>query len=191
MQGSSEGGALFSVVWGVLATGFGVIVAADIRGAAGRLLTFSQRSVLFGATRRTPVRPGFFRAVAAVFALLGPVMLVTGVRELAQGDGAVTAGFPPIPLPIAGGMALFTAVAFWQLWRRDGMLRQEWARGAVVERSAAGVLTASLAGFVAALALGGPVFAMGAWLVGGLAGLVLLLGGSRTAPPGRSGGDGR
>ncbi|WP_432248147.1 hypothetical protein ACRAR1_10360 [Streptomyces sanyensis] len=191
MQGSSEGGALFSVVWGVLATGFGVIVAADIRGAAARLLTFSQRSVLFGAPRRTLVRPGFVRAVAAVFALIGPVVFVTGVRELARGDGAFGAGFPPVPLPIAGVMALSTAVAFWQLWRREGVLRQEWDRGTVVARSAAGVLTASLAGFAAAVVLGGPVFAMGAWLVGGLAGLVLLLGGSRTAPPGRSGGDGR
>ncbi len=52
MAGSGGGSGLFSVAWGVWATGFGWIVATDFRGAAHRFHSLSQRSVPFGGAGR-------------------------------------------------------------------------------------------------------------------------------------------
>lgn len=66
----------------------------------------------------------------------------------------------------------------WLLWRRDGPLRREWADGAGLQRAATVVMTAAIAGFVTAMALGHLNAVLAMWLLGGLASLVLLLSGS-------------
>lgn len=75
-DGDSAGG-LFSVAWGLWATGVGWIVVTDFRGAARRFHAVSARSVSSGKTGTPRVGVGFVRFVAGVFALVGPVVLVS------------------------------------------------------------------------------------------------------------------
>ncbi|MFZ4301648.1 hypothetical protein ACOZE3_27505 [Streptomyces cinereoruber] len=87
---------MFSVVWGVFATALGWTVATDFRGAAHRFHAFSQAAVPFGGGVPV-VGVGFFRLLAAVFALAGPVVLAGGLVDVWRGE-AGAGGLPPIPV---------------------------------------------------------------------------------------------
>lgn len=173
---ASGGGALFSVVWGLGATGFGWVVATNFRGAADRFLRLSQRSVPFGRGRPAPVSVGFVRVLAGVFALIGPVMLVVGVLGVLDGQWS-PGRFPELPLFMAVAMVVVTAVSLWTFWRQPGMLRREWAAGGALQRTACAVATAAVLGFPATMAIGDVTAMLIDWLVGGLACLLLLVAG--------------
>ncbi|MFJ9913369.1 hypothetical protein [Actinacidiphila glaucinigra] len=83
----------------------------------------------------------------------------------------------PLPLPFAAFAVLPAGAALWTLWRRSGPLRPEWAQGGTVRRAAAVVLTGTLVAVPAILVLGRTAATLLVWLLGGAAGVVLLLGG--------------
>ncbi|GHE57146.1 hypothetical protein [Streptomyces capitiformicae] len=176
MAASGGGSGLFSMAWGIWATGFGWIIASDFRGAAHRFYELSQRSVPFSARRAPLVGVGFLRILAGVFALIGPAVLVGGLLELVRGEGA-SDRLPQLPVPLAATVVLVGAFGLWTAWRPSGLLRREWAEGADLQRAAVAVVTAALVGFPATLALGHQTAMLASWLGGGLAGLVLLLSG--------------
>ncbi|MEU4096104.1 hypothetical protein [Streptomyces sp. NPDC026673] len=171
-NGNSAGG-LFSVAWGLWATGVGWIVVTDFRGAARRFHALSSRSESSdkGGTPRVGV--GFVRVVAGAFALVGPVALVSGLLELGRGH-VRPEGFPRVPVPLAVVAAVIGVVHLWMFWRSSGWLRQEWDGGGGVRRAATVVVTVAGIGFQATLVLGRPVAMLALWLLGGAAGMVLL-----------------
>lgn len=141
------GGGLFTVAWGLFATGFGTIVATDFRGAAHRLHEMAERRPLGGSPG-----VGFQRAIAGVFALVGPVMLVSGVVDLLRSRSPVGA-MPRLPLPFLAVAGLVVAFTLWSMWWRRGPLRHAWAGGGL-RRAAAVLMTLTFFGFAAGLGLG-------------------------------------
>ncbi|MGX9874616.1 hypothetical protein ACWIG2_14820 [Streptomyces cellulosae] len=121
----AEGGAMFDVAWGVGATAFGWIIATDFRHAAQRFHALSHAVVPFGGGGAPVVGVGFLRFVAGVFALVGPVILVTGVMDVWRGE-AEADGLPPIPAWFAVAETVAVAAFLWWMWRRSGVLRREW-----------------------------------------------------------------
>ncbi|EST37876.1 hypothetical protein N566_10695 [Streptomycetaceae bacterium MP113-05] len=170
------GGALFAVVWGLGATGFGWVVATNFRGAADRFLRLSQRSVPFGRSGPPPVGVGFLRATAAVFALAGPVFLVFGLVGVAK-EGVVPGRFPDVPLPVDLAMFACAAAGLWSMWRRSGMLRREWHPGVALVRAACVVATVAVIGLPVTMTIGYVGVMMADWLLGGAAILTVLVAG--------------
>ncbi|MGW7296042.1 hypothetical protein ACWGIB_27110 [Streptomyces xiamenensis] len=170
---------LFTVMWGLTATAFGWIVATDFRDAARRLELMSRRSMPFGLGRRpVPAFAGYPvpRLVAGFFGLMGPVILVVGLVELAGPNGAVTSAMPRPPLPFLLFATVPGALGLWMLWRRSGPLRAEWAGGGVVRRAAVVVLTLAVpCGLLAFVSDRMTVLPL-CWLSAALAGLILLPG---------------
>ncbi|WP_431961212.1 hypothetical protein [Actinacidiphila sp. bgisy160] len=173
MADGDAAGGLFTVAWGLWATGFGWIVATDFRGAARRFHALSEWSVPFGRTGTPRVGVGFVRFVAGVFALVGPVVLVGGLLELGRGH-VRPEGFPRMPVSLAVFAALLAVLGLWMFWRPSGWLRREWDGGGGVRRAATVVITVAGTGFQAALVLGRPVATLALWLLGGAAGMLLL-----------------
>ncbi|MER8044919.1 hypothetical protein [Streptomyces sp. NPDC094032] len=171
--GNGGGGALFELVWGLGATGFGWVVATDFRGAAVRLHQLqSQRATGFS----TLWGVGFLRCLAGVFGVIGPITLVMAVLQLTEGN-AVTRDTLRLPVPFLVVLALFAAFMLWAMWRRNGFLRRGWDMGTPVPRAAAVVQTAAIGGFLAGIGLGHEVTMLGSWLIGAGAGLFLLVAG--------------
>ncbi|MEU7070113.1 hypothetical protein AB0B30_03845 [Streptomyces narbonensis] len=166
---------MFSVVWGVFGTALGWIVATDFRGAAHRFHTLSHAFMPFGGVGVSAVGVGFFRLLAGVFALAGPVVLVSGLIDVWRGK-AGSAGLPPVPDWFVVVEAAIVGVALWRTWRRSGVLRREWEVGNSTQRVAVAGLTTSVVAFVVMLGFGGETWMMVSWLAGGLCGLALLLG---------------
>lgn len=166
---------MFSVAWGVFATALGWIVATDFRGAAQRFHTLSHAVVPFGDADAPVVGVGFFRSLAGVFALAGPVVLVGGLMDVWRGETG-SFGLPSVPVWLVVVEAAVVGVVLWRAWRRSGVLRREWEAGSGLRRAAAVGITASLAAFVVTLDLGGGMWMTASWLAGGLCGLTLLLG---------------
>ncbi|MFF7213679.1 hypothetical protein ACFZAU_24585 [Streptomyces sp. NPDC008238] len=183
MAGGGDGGGFFLLVWGLGASGLGWIVATDFRGAARRFHAMSARSLPFGGSRPPAVGVGFLRLVAGVFALAGPVALVSGLLMFVR-DPAAPEPMPRPPLPVALFGVLAGGLALWTFWRRSGLLRVEWARGGGVRRTAVVVLMGALVAFAALFAFGRTTPMLLVWLLGGLAGGVLLFGGRDRTPPG-------
>ncbi|MFV0132009.1 hypothetical protein ACLGIH_01840 [Streptomyces sp. HMX87] len=178
-------GIKFSVVWGVFATAFGWIVATDFRGAAHRYHALSRSTVPFGGVGMPMVGVGFFRLVAGVFALAGPVVLAVGLLSLWRG-GAGPDALPTVPAWFVMVEALIAGVLLWWTWRRPGLLRREWEAGTGVRRAAAAGVTVSVVAFVVTLGVGCGAWAMASWLVGGLC-MLTLLPGDRTGRPSDAG----
>ncbi|MET8939504.1 hypothetical protein ABZX28_21205 [Streptomyces rubiginosohelvolus] len=165
---------MFSLVWGTFATTLGWVVAADFRGAAHRFHAFSHAATPFVGSGAHVMGVGFFRLVAGLFALIGPIVLVTGLLELWRGE---TENFS-LP-PVGGWFVLVQAVilgaALWSFWRRSGFLRRQWDAGSGPRRAAVAGVTASTVAFTLLLALGSGTWMLAAWLLGGLCGIALLL----------------
>ncbi|WP_097880766.1 hypothetical protein [Streptomyces sp. st140] len=165
---------MFSLVWGTFATTLGWVVAADFRGAAHRFHAFSHAATPFVGSGAHVMGVGFFRMVAGLFALIGPIVLVTGLLELWRGE----AGNFRLP-PVGGWFVLVQAVilgaALWSYWRRSGFLRRQWDAGSSPRRAAVAGVTASTVAFTLLLALGSGTWMLVAWLLGGLCGIALLL----------------
>ncbi|WP_327425728.1 hypothetical protein OG612_42280 (plasmid) [Streptomyces sp. NBC_01527] len=172
--GGGNGGGLFSVAWGLWATGFGWIIATDFRGAARRFHGMSQKFTLFDRASTSGNGVGFVRCVAGVFALAGPLILVFGIVELLKGHPGPTQ-LPQPPLAVTLTTPLFGAVGLWALYRRSGPLRHYWVDGTALQRAAATVITAAVIAFWATVLLGNVPAIVTSWLAGGLAGLTLLL----------------
>ncbi|MFC8509793.1 hypothetical protein ACFU3J_32835 [Streptomyces sp. NPDC057411] len=173
--GNGGGGELFSLVWGLGATGFGWVVATDFRGAARRLYRLqAERSArtLWAGPR---LGVGFLRAVAGVFAVVGPITLAGAVRRLAGGE-QLTVDTARLPAPVIGVVALVGAFTVWSVWRPAGFVRRAWDTGAPVQRAAALVHTAGVGGFLVGMGLGLQALMMCGWLVGAGAGIVMLVG---------------
>ncbi|MFE2501406.1 hypothetical protein [Streptomyces rubiginosohelvolus] len=165
---------MFALVWGTFATTLGWVVAADFRGAAHRFHAFSHAATPFVGSGAHVMGVGFFRLVAGLFALIGPIVLVTGLLELWRGE---TENFS-LP-PVGGWFVLVQAVilgaALWSFWRRSGFLRRQWDVGSGPRRAAVAGVTASTVAFTLLLALGSGTWMLAAWLLGGLCGIALLL----------------
>ncbi|MCG3044169.1 hypothetical protein L7D48_26925 [Streptomyces sp. S1A] len=174
---------MFSVAWGVFATAFGWIVATDFRGAAQRFHRLSHAAVPFGDADAPVMGVGFFRLLAGVFALIGPVVLAVGLMDVWSGE-AESFGLPPVPVWFAVAEAAVAGVVLWWAWRRSGVLRREWEAGNGLRRAAVAGVTASLVAFVVTLGLGGGTWMMACWLASGLCGLALLLGDRPGKPSG-------
>ncbi|MFF8717349.1 hypothetical protein ACF07T_38965 [Streptomyces sp. NPDC015184] len=166
---------MFSVAWGVFATALGWIIATDFRGAAQRFHALSHAAVPFGGVGASAVGVGFFRLLAGVFALAGPVVLVGGFIDVWRGK-AGSNSLPPVPVWFVVVEAIIAGVVLWRTWRRSGFLRCEWAAGNGPRRVAVAGLTASVVAFVVTLGFGWGTWMIVSWLAGGLCGLVLLLG---------------
>ncbi|MFB7760022.1 hypothetical protein ACWD33_20080 [Streptomyces xiamenensis] len=170
---------LFTVMWGLTATAFGWIVATDFRDAARRLELMSRRSLPFGLGRQpVPVIAGVpvLRLVAGVFGLVGPVVLVVGLVELAGPDSAVTSAMPRPPLPFLLFATVPVALGLWMMWRPSGPLRGEWAGGGVVRRAAVVVLTLSVLCGLFAFVFDAMTVLPLCWLSAAVSGLILLPG---------------
>ncbi|GGV99009.1 hypothetical protein GCM10010230_23960 [Streptomyces narbonensis] len=172
---------MFSVVWGVFATALGWIVATDFRGAAHRFHTLSQALMPFGGVGVSAVGVGFFRLLAGVFALVGPVVLVSGLIDVWRGK-AGSASVPPVPGWFVVVEAAIVGVVLWRIWRRSGVLRREWNAGNGARRVAVAGLTTSVVTFVVTLGFGWEMWMMLSWLAGAMCGLALLLGNGPSKP---------
>ncbi|MEU3605472.1 hypothetical protein AB0E83_08420 [Streptomyces sp. NPDC035033] len=174
---------MFSVAWGVFATALGWIVATDFRGAAHRFHALSHAVMPFGGVGVSVVGVGFFRLLAGVFALVGPVVLVGGLMDVWRGE-ARSDRLPPIPIWFVVVEATIVGVVLWRIWRHTGVLRREWGAGSGPRRAAVAGLTASAVAFVVTLGFGWGTWMIASWLAGGLCGLALLLGDQPGKPSG-------
>lgn len=165
---------MFSLAWGTFATTLGWIVATDFRGAAHRFYAFSHTAAPFGGSGPLVLGVGFFRLVAGVFALIGPIVLVTGLMDLWRGE-AEALRLPPVDGWFVAVEAVILTVALWSNWRRSGLLRRQWDVGNGPRRAAVAGVTGSVVAFAVLLALGAGTWMMAAWLLGGLCGIILLL----------------
>ncbi|MFF0566383.1 hypothetical protein ACFYT7_01855 [Streptomyces sp. NPDC004041] len=168
------GGTMFALVWGTFATTLGWVVAADFRGAAHRFHAFSHAATPFAGSGAAVIGVGFLRLVAGVFALIGPIVLVSGLLDLWRGE-AEAVSLPPVPAGFVAVQAVIAGVALWSAWRRSGFLRRQWDAGSGLRRTAVAGVTASFVTFAALLALGSGTWMVIAWLLGGLCGITLLL----------------
>jgi hypothetical protein len=123
------------------------------------------------------------RVIAIPFAILGPIMIVVGVVQMARGNIAVPRG-PALPVPFALVFVGFGAVAVVQYWRRGGFLRVAAQRGGWT-RAAAVVVSLGIVSFGVFTAVGQTTLGIAGWLVGGLASVPLTMAGK--APRGRPG----
>lgn len=164
---------MFSVAWGVFATAFGWIIATDFRGAAHRFHAFSHAATPFSGAEEPPLGVGFFRVLAGVFGLIGPVVLVSGLMDMWRGR-AGPGDLPPAPAWFVAAEVAVVGAVLLRTWRRSGVLRREWEAGNVLQRTALAVLTASAVAFTATLGFGSDMWMMASWLAGGLCGLVLV-----------------
>ncbi|MGW4178084.1 hypothetical protein [Streptomyces sp. SID5614] len=165
---------MFSLVWGTFATTLGWVVAADFRGAAHRFHAFSHAATPFVGSGAHVMGVGFFRLVAGLFALIGPIVLVTGLLELWRGE-TETFSLPPVGGWFVLVQAVILGAALWSFWRRSGFLRRQWDVGSGPRRAAVAGVTASTVAFTLLLALGSGTWMLAAWLLGGLCGIALLL----------------
>ncbi|WP_369147327.1 hypothetical protein [Streptomyces sp. R44] len=167
---------MFLLVWGVFATAFGWVVATDFRGAARRLHAMSRAATPFGGAGTSTPGVGFLRLLAGVFALVGPVVLGSGLVGLWRGEeGPGKMPAPPVEFVVVE--ALVAGVFLWRAWRRSGLLRRAWDAGTGPRRAAVAGLTTAFLAFVVTLGLGWGTWMMTSWLVGGLCGVSLLVGG--------------
>ncbi|MDV5143977.1 hypothetical protein R1T08_06775 [Streptomyces sp. SBC-4] len=166
---------MLSVAWGAFSTALGWIVATDFRGAAHRFNTWSHAVMPFGGVGVSIVGVGFFRLLAGVFALAGPVVLARGLRDVWRGE-AGSDSLPPIPAWFVVVEATIVGVLLWRTWQGSGVLRREWDAGNGPRRAAVAGLTTSAVAFVGTLGFGWGTWMTASWLAGGLCGLTLLLG---------------
>ncbi|MGW4158650.1 hypothetical protein [Streptomyces sp. NPDC004788] len=176
MAGSGGGGGLYALMAGVWMECYGVVVATNFRGAAHRMHAMSTRSVSFGEPFwRRPPGVRFVRVLAGVFALMGPLLLFLGVRQVGRGEALTDS--PPMPLPFALFMLVGVALAVWGQWRRGSWLRREWSAGARRHRVAAVMVTGGFLGFAAGLGLGLQLLWVSSWSLAAGASLYLLVAG--------------
>ncbi|MFE1357742.1 hypothetical protein [Streptomyces harbinensis] len=155
-------GGLFSVLWGLGAGLLGWVLAADYRGSAERFVLISERTVTLGSRNHQPVMgTRGVRLVGGGFALAGPVVAVVGLVELVGSDGAQTSFTVQPPLPFLLFAAVACIVGEWLLWRPGGPLRDEWAAGGPVRRSALVALTSAAPLTLGTMALGWDVVPVG------------------------------
>ncbi|WP_326662016.1 hypothetical protein [Streptomyces sp. NBC_00385] len=173
---------MFPIAWGVVATAFGWIIATDFRGAAHRFHAYSHAATPFSGAGEPPLGVGFLRMLAGVFALIGPVVLVSGLMDVWRGR-AGPGDLPPAPAWFVVAEAAVVGAVLLRTWRRSGVLRREWDAGNVLGRTALAVLTASAVAFTVTLGFGWDMWMMASWLVGGLCGLILLSSGRPGTPP--------
>ncbi|MEU1471598.1 hypothetical protein ABZ434_25685 [Streptomyces sp. NPDC005761] len=164
---------MFSVAWGVFATAFGWIIATDFRGAAHRFHAYSHAATPFSGAVEPPLGVGFFRVLAGVFGLIGPVALVSGLTDMWRGR-AGPGDLPPAPAWFVAAEVMVLGAVLLSTWRRSGVLRRAWEAGNVLQRTALAVLTSSAVAFTVTLGFGSDMWMMASWLAGGLCGLVLV-----------------
>jgi hypothetical protein len=176
----------FLLAWGLFATVIGWGLVTNFRGFADR---FTYRAYASSSwMRRIPPwkwmhrptdeeelasRAKLSRLIAIPFAILGPIVTVAGVVQMARGHIAVPRG-PVLPLPFA---LVFTGVgvlAVVPYWRRGGLFRLAarqggWMRGAAIVASLGAV------SFGVFIALGLTTLAIAGWLAGGLASVPLMM----------------
>ncbi|MCX4854928.1 hypothetical protein [Streptomyces canus] len=96
---------------------------------------------------------GFLKALAGVFALVGPVVLVGALLELARGESA-NDPLPRLSVPLGAVVIVVGAIAVWPAWRPSGLFRRAWAGGTVLRRAALAAVSVALVGVPVLFALG-------------------------------------
>ncbi|WP_405490339.1 hypothetical protein [Streptomyces sp. NBC_00096] len=162
---------LVGVVWGATATVMGLAFATDCRGVA-HWAAF-RRPTVFGVRG--------VRWVGAVFAVVGPVVLVTSATTLAErGTGDWVHYRLSVPWPFLVFASAMALNALRALRSRRGPFRKIWDGGGRLARSALVVQGATVPALVVSLGFSSLPAVLACCLTGLLAALTALL--SRRTP---------
>jgi hypothetical protein len=172
------------LVWGIFATVIGWGMITNFRGFADRSARSAYASSLW--IRRIPPwkwmhrgtdeqelasHAKFNRLIAIPFAILGPIMTIAGVVQIARGHIAVPRG-PELPLPFALAFIGVGVLAVAQHWRRGGLFRRAARQGGWM-LTAAIVASLGAVSFGVFTALGLTTLGIAGWLAAGLASVFL------------------
>ena len=113
------------------------------------------------------------RLIAIPFAILGPIVTVVGVVQMARGHIAVPRG-PVLPLPFALAFIGMGVLGVVQYWRRGGLLRLAARQGRWM-CVAAIVVSCGAVSFGVFTALGFTTLGIAGWLAGALASVPLVM----------------
>jgi hypothetical protein len=184
----------FLLAWGIFATVIGWGLATNFRGFTDRFTHSAYVSSSW--MRRIPPwkwmhrgtdaqelasRVKLSRLIAIPFAILGPIVTVAGVVQMARGHIAVPRG-PVLPLPFALAFIGVGVLAVVQYWRRGGLFRLA-ARQSAWMRAAAIVASLGAVSFGVFTALGFTTLGVAGWLAGGLASVPLVISRKSTPVP--------
>ena len=187
----------FLLAWGLFATVIGWGLLTNFRGFADRFASGTYASS--AGLRRIPPwkwlprgtdeqelssRAKRSRVIAIPFAILGPIVTIDGVVQMARGHISVPRG-PVLPLPFALAFIGMGVLAVAQYWRRGGLFRIAARQGGAMLRAAAIVASLGAVSFGVFTALGFSTLGIAGWLVGGLAGVPIVLS-RRSQPPAES-----
>lgn len=176
----------FLLAWGLFATVVGWGLVTNFHGFADRFAYSAYASSSW--MRRVPPwkwmhrrtdaeelasRTRLSRVIAVPFALLGPIMTVAGVVQLARGHIAMPRG-PVLPLPFALAFIGMGVLAVVQHCRRGGLFRLA-ARQGWWMRVAAIVASLGAVSFGVFTALGLTTLGIAGWLASGLASVPLIM----------------
>ena len=171
------------LAWGLIASVFGLALVTNFRGFADN---FARRAEASSAGLRKlppwksqqPQDPGeqikLVRRLAIPFAIIGPIVTVAGLVSISHGR-ITDAGPGALPGVFRYLFIAFTAAAVgWSWLSRRGLFRPAARHGGW--RLAIAVLS-SLGGLIfgIGIAMGQMTIAIAAWVLGGLAGLVLVM----------------
>jgi hypothetical protein len=155
--GSGDGGAVFGILWGVVATVMGGLLVSNYRGFTEWFVGQAARRQ--NTDRRLAQSRVIARLVGGVFAVVGPVILVVSVVSAARGhlglgallhrDANFTSGAARYIYPV---MAIVWMVQFW--FPRRGMFVPVWRRPGRLARALTVVATVSALAFSALAGLG-------------------------------------
>jgi hypothetical protein len=184
----------FLLAWGIFATLIGWGLATNFRGFSDR---FTQSAYASSSRmRRVPPwkwiqhgtdaeelasRAKLSRLIGIPFAILGPIVTVAGVVQMARGHIAVPRG-PVLPLPYALALIGAGVLALVQYWRRGGLFRLA-ARQSGWMRAAAIVASLGTVSFGVFVALGFTTLGIVGLLAGGLASVPLVVPRKSTPVP--------
>jgi hypothetical protein len=185
---TSQAGGLFLLAWGLTASVAGLAGITNFRGFTDN---FARRAAVSSAgLRKLPPwkyqqpsdqarQTKVMRLTAVPFAIIGPIVTVTGIIAIIQGHAA-SRGFPALPGSLSYLFTAFTAAAVgWSWLSRRGYYRPAVQRGgwrlATAILSSLGALI-----FGVSFATGQLTTGFVAWGIGGLSAMILMIGDKTT-----------
>lgn len=180
---TSQAGGLFMLAWGLVAAMFGLALVTNFHGFADNFARQSEASSA-GLRKLRPwkwqqprdlgAQTRLMRLLAIPFAIIGLIMIAAGMISISQGRIA-SYGLSALPIPLRYLFIAFAVVAVGRSWlSRRGLFRPAARRGGWWLAIA---LLSSLGGMVFAIsiAMGQVAIGIGAWAIGALPSLVLLM----------------